>query len=104
AICVVVLLFAANVVLGMRAHARTDGTISGLALRAPVAILRDDRGIPHILARNDHDMFFAQGYAEGSDRLFQMDVLRRFILGELAEIYGNHALATDEKERAVPVR
>ncbi len=104
AICVVVLLFAANVVLGMRAHARTDGTISGLALRAPVAILRDDRGIPHILARNDHDMFFAQGYAEGSDRLFQMDVLRRFILGELAEVYGPRALSTDERERAVPVR
>jgi len=92
--------FAANVDLGMRAHARETGTISGLRLRAPVAILRDDRGVPHVLARNEHDMFFAQGYVEGSDRLFQMDLLRRFILGELAEIYGARALATDETERA----
>jgi penicillin amidase len=96
--------FTANVGLGMHAYARETGTISGLRLRAPVAILRDDRGVPHILARNEHDMFFAQGYVEGSDRLFQMDLLRRFILGELAEIYGARALATDERERAIPVR
>ena len=96
--------FAANVVAGMRAHARETGTISGLRLRAPVAILRDDRGVPHIIAQDDRDLFFAQGYVEGSDRLFQMDVLRRFILGELAEVYGARALATDEKERAIPVR
>ena len=34
---------------------------------------------------NDHDLFFAQGYVEGSDRLFQMDLLRRLMLGELAD-------------------
>ena len=82
----------------MRAHARVDGTISGLTLlRAPVSILRDDRGVPHIVARNEHDLFFAQGYAEGSDRLFQMDLLRRFVNGELAEVFGGAALASDEK-------
>lgn len=103
-VLVVAALFAANVALGMRTHARYDGTVSGLRLRAPVAILRDDRGVPHILARNEHDLFFAQGYAEGSDRLFQMDLLRRFVKGQLAEVFGKPALASDERERAVPVR
>ena len=99
-----VFCFAVNVLFGMHAHARYTGTISGLRLRAPVSILRDDRGVPHIIAQSDRDLFFAQGYVEGSDRLFQMDVLRRFVLGELAEVYGARALETDKKERAVPVR
>ncbi len=103
-VALAVLGFAINVIFGMHAHARETGTISGLRLRAPVSILRDDRGVPHIIARNERDLFFAQGYVEGSDRLFQMDLLRRFILGDLAEVYGARALAADKKERAVPVR
>ena len=98
-------LFAFDVFLGMRAHARTTGTIAGLRLlHAPVAVLRDDRGVPHIAAADEHDLFFAQGYVEGSDRLFQMDLLRRFISGDLAEVFGAAALRSDERERAVPVR
>lgn len=91
--------------MGMRAHARYDGVRSGLRLlHGPVALLRDDRGVPHIVARDEHDLFFAQGYAEGSDRLFQMDLLRRFVEGDLAEAFGRAGLASDERERAVPVR
>ena len=96
--------FAVNVFLGMRAHARYDGTVSGLGLRAPVVVVRDDRGIPHIIASNDRDLFFAQGYVEASDRLFQMDILRRFTLGRLAEVFGTAALKSDQEQRAVPVR
>ena len=97
--------FALNVALGMHSHARYEGTISGVTLlRAPVSIVRDDRGVPHIVARNEHDLFFAQGYVEGSDRLFQMDLLRRFIKGQLAEVFGRPALRSDERERAIPVR
>jgi penicillin amidase len=103
-IALVALIFAANVAVGMRVHARDTGTISGLRVRGPVSILRDDRDVPHIIAQSDRDLFFAQGYVEGSDRLFQMDLLRRFVLGELAEVYGARALATDEKERAIPIR
>jgi penicillin amidase len=98
-------LFAIDVALGTRAHAQYDGTVSGLRLlHAPVSVLRDDRGVPHVTARDQHDLFFAQGYVEGSDRLFQMDLLRRFVKGELAEVLGNAALASDRRERAVPVR
>jgi penicillin amidase len=96
--------FVINAAIGMRVHARDAGTITGLRLRGPVTILRDDRGVPHVLAGNDHDLFFAQGYAEGADRLFQMDLLRRFVLGELAEVFGQGALEHDKLEREVPVR
>ncbi len=103
-VVLVAIAFVANVMLGMRAHARTEGAISGLGLRGPVSVLRDDRGVPHIIATNDHDLFFAQGYVEGSERLFQMDVLRRYTFGTLAEVFGGGALATDEEQRAIPVR
>ena len=99
-----VLGFVINAAIGMRVHARDAGTITGFRLRGPVTILRDDRGVPHVLAGNDHDLFFAQGYAEGADRLFQMDLLRRFVLGELAEVFGPGALQHDKLEREVPVR
>ncbi len=101
---VLVLGFVINAAIGMRVHARDAGTITGLRLRGAVTILRDDRGVPHVLASNDHDLFFAQGYAEGADRLFQMDLLRRFVLGELAEVFGPGALRHDKLEREVPVR
>ena len=96
--------FALNVTAGMRAHAQYSGTIAGLPISASAAILRDDRGVPHITAQNEHDLFFAQGYVEGADRLFQMDLLRRFTLGELAEVFGDGALETDREQRAIPVR
>jgi penicillin G amidase len=99
----VVVLYVVNIVVGMRVHARTSGTLAGLAVYRPVEIIRDSRGVPHITAQNEHDLFFAQGYAEASDRLFQMDLLRRFVTGRLAEILGRAALTSDEKERAIPV-
>ena len=101
---VAVAAFALNVIGGMRAHAQYAGRVASLPLNAPVAILRDDRGVPHVAAQNEHDLFFAQGYVEGADRLFQMDLLRRFTLGELAEVFGGGALQTDREQRAVPVR
>lgn len=98
------LAYSVNAALGMNARAQTSGTIAGLGLRAPVEIVRDNRGIPHIRAKNEHDMFFAQGYAQAQDRAFQMDLLRRFVDGELAEILGGVALQADESARALPVR
>ncbi len=103
-VAIVILGYGANVMLGLRTHPKETGVVSGLRVREPVSVLRDDRGVPHVIARNDHDLFFAQGYVEGSDRLFQMDLLRRYILGQLAEVYGAKALGSDQTERAVPVR
>lgn len=103
-IAIAAVFYAGYIFLGLQAHARYAGTISGLRLESPVSVLRDDRGVPHVVANNEHDLYFAQGYVEASDRLFQMDLLRRFVSGELAEVFGPSALAHDESEREVPVR
>jgi penicillin G amidase len=72
-----------------------DGTLALPGLRAPVTIVRDSYGVPHITAENDHDLFFAQGVVHAQDRLFQMDIERRLARGELAEILGKEALPAD---------
>ena len=97
-------VYAVNVTIGYFSKANVDGTIAHLPLQAPVQILRDDRGVPHIRAQNEHDLFFAQGYVEGQDRLFQLDLIRRFVYGRLAEILGAPLLRVDEAARVVPVR
>ncbi|HKU68702.1 MAG TPA: penicillin acylase family protein, partial [Candidatus Baltobacteraceae bacterium] len=76
------------VAIGLRAVAQTSGTIRIDGVREPVRIVRDERDVPHIFASSEHDLMFAQGYAEASDRLFQMDLLRRFVYGRLAEVLG----------------
>ncbi|HTA37986.1 MAG TPA: penicillin acylase family protein [Candidatus Acidoferrales bacterium] len=103
-VAIVLVWFFGNIVVGMRSSARVDGTVAGLTVRAPVTIARDGRGVPHVTAQNLHDLFYAQGYAEGSDRLFQMDLLRRYVRGELAEVFGSAALPADEAARGVPIR
>ena len=45
-------------------------------------------GVPTIEAASLEDLFFAQGYVTAQDRLWQMDVMRRFASGELSEILG----------------
>lgn len=66
-----------------------------------VRIARDERGIPHVLAENDEDLFLAFGFAMAQDRLFQLDYLRRKGLGELAEILGPDGLENDRVVRTV---
>src|SRR5437016_13705248 len=68
-------------------------------LRDRVTVRRDERGIPYIEATNDADLYFAQGYVTASDRLWQMDLLRRTVRGELAEIFGNPVLGQDKTHR-----
>ncbi len=89
---------------GWRAQPRLDGTLTGLPLRDPVVVLRDARGIPHIRARTVRDLTVAQGYVEGADRLFQIDLIRHFVYGRLAEWFGSPALASDERARAFDIR
>jgi len=65
----------------------------------PAQIERDARGVPHITAGSTEDALFLQGFATAQDRLFQMDVTRRRAAGELAEIIGPRALASDQQAR-----
>ena len=76
-------------------------TLSIAGLKDRVTIRRDERGIPYIEAANDGDLYFAQGYVTAGDRLWQMDLLRRNVRGELAEIFGAGALAEDKRHRTM---
>jgi penicillin amidase len=68
-------------------------------LGGPVEVAWDGRGVPHIFAENDLDAIRATGYVTAHDRLFQMDFLRRFTSGRLAEVFGPSALSTDRSMR-----
>lgn len=68
-------------------------TVEGL--KEPVEILRDEWGLNHIYAKNQHDLFFAQGYAAAKDRLFQFEIWRRQATGTVAEILGERAIKRD---------
>ena len=68
-------------------------TVEGL--NDPVEIVRDQWGINHIYAQNQHDLFFAQGYAAAQDRLFQFEIWRRQATGTVAEILGPEELKRD---------
>ncbi|MEW6736073.1 MAG: penicillin acylase family protein [Acidobacteriota bacterium] len=72
-------------------------TLKGLG--SPATVRYDERGIPHIEATNDQDLYFLQGYVTASDRLWQMDLFRRVARGELAEIFGNPLLEIDKIHR-----
>lgn len=64
-------------------------------LQEPVEIIRDEWGINHIYAKNQRDLFFAQGYAAAKDRLFQFEIWRRQATGTVAEILGEKELKRD---------
>ncbi len=74
-------------------------TLKLAGLKASVTVRRDERGIPYIEAANESDLYFAQGYVTASDRLWQMELGRRFARGELAEILGREALEEDKRHR-----
>jgi len=58
----------------------------------PVNVIYDDRGIPHIFAENDHDLYMAQGFVTARDRLWQMEFQTHAAAGRLSEILGDISL------------
>jgi penicillin amidase len=93
--------------LYLRARAslpQLDGTIQVTELSAPVEVLRDARGVPHLRASSLQDLFFAQGYVTAQDRLWQMDLSRRLAEGELSEVFGERTLRLDIENRALGFR
>ncbi len=81
-----------------------DGSLSVKGLSATVNVIRDAHGLPTIEAANLEDLFFAQGYVTAQDRLWQMDVMRRFGAGELSEILGEDTLKIDREHRILGLR
>jgi len=81
-----------------------DGQAQAAGLNAPVTVTRDSHGVPTIEASSLEDLFFAQGYVTAQDRLWQMDVMRRFGSGELSEILGEQTLKLDREQRILGLR
>ena len=77
-------------------------------LHAPVRIERDGQGVPTIRAEGREDLAFGLGFVHGQDRFFQMDGLRRYAAGELAEILGagpeGSVVAMDRRVRVLRFR
>jgi len=80
---------------------QTSGSIDVLGLHAPVRIVRDRVGVPHIFATSEDDLFFAQGFVQAQDRLFQIDLWRRSSQGRLSEILGPNFIDRDAMTRRI---
>src|SRR5580658_4935093 len=81
-----------------------DGQLQLPGLSAPVMVRRDVHGIPHIQAATMNDLLEAQGYVVAQDRLWQMDMARRFAAGELAELLGSSVVEHDKLQRVLQIR
>ena len=98
------LVVAAVVIFLRRPLPKTKGTLRVSGLKEPVEIVRDRWGVPHITASSVEDLFFAQGYAHAQDRLWQMELQRRYPSGRLAEVFGEVALEADRFMRTIGLR
>jgi penicillin amidase len=81
-----------------------DGTKKVAGLQQNVTVIRDRWGVPHIYARNEHDLFLAQGFVTAQDRLFQMELWKRVGQGRLAEVFGTAYLERDINARRLAYR
>ncbi len=83
------------------AYPPANGTLSVAGLRAPLEIVRDRRGVPHVRAQSEVDAWFGLGFAQAQDRLAQLVWLRRVALGRSAERIGEAGLASDRWARTL---
>ena len=90
--------------MALSALPQVDGKLRVSGLSAPVTVLRDLHGLPTIEAANLADLFFAQGFVTAQDRLWQMDMARRFAAGELSEIVGKDTIEHDRRQRILGIR
>ena len=72
-----------------------EGEILTTMLGSDVTVYRDERGMPHIYAESEKDLYFATGYVMAQERLWQMDLIRRATNGRLSEIFGESMIQTD---------
>src|SRR3954447_12145538 len=74
--------------LARRPLPKQKGTIVLEGLEGPVQVRRDRWGVPHVTAGSAADIWFAEGFCHGQDRLFQLDFYRRAVCGRVAEMAG----------------
>jgi len=83
---------------------KRSGVVSLNNLQAKVNVRYDERGVPHIKAENEADLYRTLGYVHAQDRLFQMEIMRRLASGELAEIFGPKLVESDRLFRTLGIR
>jgi penicillin amidase len=103
-ILIVLAATGSGAVLVWRTFPQITGRLAVSGLDAPVEIIRDRWGVPHLYALNAHDLFFAQGYVHAQDRLWQMDFNRRVPSGRLSELFGEVTLTSDRFLRTIGMR
>jgi penicillin amidase len=81
--------------LGHATVAPLSGALPIPSLAAPVDIIRDQEGVPHILGATLEDLYTGLGMAHAQDRLWQMELMRRAAQGRLSEIFGERTINTD---------
>jgi penicillin G amidase len=74
---------------------KMNGEMTLAGLSGNVTVYRDQRGMPHIYANDENDLYFAVGYVMAQERLWQMDLIRRATTGRLSEIFGKDYVQTD---------
>jgi penicillin G amidase len=72
-----------------------NGVLKIPGLGSDVTVYRDERGMPHIYASDEHDLYFSTGFIMAQERLWQMDLIRRATKGRLSEIFGESMVKTD---------
>ena len=93
---VLALLAAGAIYVALRnTVASPSGTLAMAGLSAPVEVVRDKEGVPHIFAKTEEDLYAALGFVHAQDRLWQMELLRRTGQGRLSEIFGERTFNTD---------
>src|SRR3954467_5961185 len=83
---------------------QVKGTVEVAGLGGPVRVRRGRWGGAHIEGDVREDLYFAQGYCHGQDRLWQMDFYRRVVEGRVAEMAGEEGLAVDRLMRTLGIR
>ena len=83
---------------------QVDGTIHLAGLTNPVLVTYDSLGVPNISATNLTDLLFAQGYITAQDRLWQMDMTRRYASGDLSAVLGPEYVKIDREQRILGLR
>jgi penicillin G amidase len=90
--------------LARRRFPRVEGSVVAAGLHAPVDVIRDRWGVPHLFAKDEHDLFFAQGYVHAQDRLFQMELGRRVGEGTMSAALGPPGIPVDRVIRTLGLR
>jgi penicillin amidase len=102
AFCALLLVAGGSIYFYLRSSLpQTNGRILLNGPKAAINIQRDDAGVPTIVAQTEDDAAFGLGFVHAQDRLFQMELMRRYAAGRLSEIFGSAALPIDKQMRVL---